>query len=423
MDIRLKKIFYMLISASMTGCLTTHAGKDNSFVVFDNAASEVPYRIPAIAVNRAGDIIAVADYRYSGQDIGVTKNGKLDLRYRIKNAGTGKWSDVMTLAAARGEGDDNIAFGDPCIVADRESDLILVTSCSGNVSFQRGTHDNHQGWARFYSNDGGKTWSDYEDISDQVFSQLDMRSDGEIRCFFIGSGKISQSHKVKAGDYYRLYCAALVTVGDGSNVNYVFYSDDFGKTWNLLGNVDDCPIPPGGDEPKADELPDGSVLISSRIPGGRYYNIYRYSDIAKGEGKWDAPAVSNSAVNGVVASSNACNGEILCVPVASTEDGNHLYLLLQSVPLGPTERNNVGINYKALESPADYSSSQTLAADWDGVYVVSDTTSAYSTMTLDKDNNIAFLYEENGNGGGYDIVYKTISIEELTNGKYEFSEQ
>lgn len=390
-------------------------------IVFDNQNSEVPYRIPAIAKNRKGDLITVADYRYTKADIGVVKNGKLDLRYRIKDGKTGEWSDIGILAKARGEGDNNIAFGDPCIVADRESDKIMVTSCVGNVSFPKGTHVNHQGWARFYSEDGGKTWSDFEDISEQVFSQLDKRSDGNIRCFFIGSGKIEQSPTVKVGDYYRLYCAALVRTNDGKNVNYAFYSDDFGKNWNLLGEVEDFPIPIGADEPKIQELPDGNILISSRVSGGRLFNIFTFSDIANCKGKWGDRAKSDFTVKGVIGSDDPCNGEVLCLPVTRNSDKEEMFLLLQSVPLSQRgEREQVGINYKELASPDDYSNPARLAADWDGVVEITPISSAYSTMTIDKDNNIAFFTEENYKDGGYDLVLYTMPIEKLTNGKYSY---
>lgn len=401
-----------------------HAQDSSRFkkeILFDNQNSEVPYRIPAIAKTRNGDLVTVADYRYSKSDIGVVKNGKLDLRYRIKDGKTGKWGDIKTLAAARGEGDANVAFGDPCIVADRESDRILVTSCSGNVSFGRGTHENHQGWARFYSEDGGQTWSDFEDISEQVFNQLDKREDGEIRCFFIGSGKIEQSPTVKVGDFYRLYCAALVRTSEGKNVNYAFYSDDFGKNWNLLGEVDDCPIPFGADEPKVQELPDGNILISSRVSGGRLYNIFTFDDIAGGKGKWSERVKSDFTVNGVVASDDPCNGEVLCIPATRNSDSAEVFLLLQSVPLSPNgEREKVGINYKELASSEDYSSPAKISADWDGVVEVTPMTSAYSTMTLDQDNNISFFIEENYKDGGYDLSLYTIPVEELTEGKYSY---
>lgn len=393
---------------------------EEGFIVFDNKSSEIPYRIPALAQALNGDIIAVADYRYSKADIGMEKNGRLDLRYRIKDKVSGEWGEIKTLVAAKGEGDSIVSYGDPCIVADRESNKVLVTSCSGNVSFPKGTHENHQGWVRFLSEDGGKTWSEPQDITNQVTEILDKRSDGPINAFFIGSGKISQSSKIKNGDFYRLYCVALVRANDGkTKCNYCFYSDDFGENWQLLGEVEDCPIPAGADEAKAEELPDGSVLVTSRIKGGRLMNVFRYDDIEKGEGKWAHAIVSNRDNNGIIASENACNGEILCIPVKDNSTGEETFLLLQSVPLNSEgKRADVGINYKKIGGEQNYLTPETLSVDWDGTYGITPFSSAYSTMIYDQDREVSFFYEENVYNGGYDMVYRQIPIEEITAGRY-----
>lgn len=161
--------------------------------------------------------------------------------------------------------------------------------------------------------------------------------------------KISQSNVIKVGEYYRLYCAVLVKLGNGSNVNFVLYSDDFGGSWTVLGDVNDSPVPSGGDEPKADELPDGSVIISSRASGGRIYNIYSYTDSRVAAGSWSTSVFSGAGNNGAVAQGNSCNGEILFVPVIRNSDSKKMYTALQSVPTGPG-RANVGIYYKGLEA-------------------------------------------------------------------------
>lgn len=407
----------------------------NTYYVFDNAASSVPYRIPAIAKNRQGDLIAVADYRYSHADIGMATNGHLDLHYAIMDHKTGQWGNVQTLVYCgnwnkgdNGEyyrnpnGTFNTSFGDPCIVADRTSDKVMVTSCCGNVSFPGGSPSNHQGWSRFISEDGGKTWSEtYIDLSQQVFDQLSTpRADGyALKCFFIGSGKISQSRTVKVGEYYRLYCAALTKMykngANDINCNYAFYSDDFGLTWHLLGTPDDCPIA-SGDEPKADELPDGSVMISSRT-GGRIFNVFHYTDTRKGEGAWSGQMGSNKSNNGTWGAN--CNGEIMNVPVKNKETGEKSFLLLQSIPRDDN-RNNVSIYWKDLKDLSQYRTAADFASNWPNYLQLSKTSSAYSTMTMDQENNIAFFYEENGANGGYDMVYKKVTIEQLTGDKYEY---
>ncbi|WP_337745804.1 sialidase family protein [Hallella sp.] len=202
----------------------------------------------------------------------------------------------------------------------------------------------------------------------------------------------------------------------------MLYSDDFGKTWLFLGGCDESPVP-GGDEPKAEELPDGSILLSSRCTGGRNFNIFTFSDTRSGQGTWGQVAFSGSGNKGVTALSNACNGEVLLVPVTRKKDKKTMFLLLQSLPFG-SGRANVGIYYKALESLADYRTPDAIAKDWDGRHQSSYISSAYSTMTWQKNNTIGFVYEEDTygtSGGGYTIIYKNYSIEQITDSAFTYN--
>ena len=401
-----------------------------SFDVFPTLTTNaIPYRIPAIATAKNGNIIAIADYRHSRADIGMATNGRIDLRARISKDNGETWGEIFDIIQGKGaagidasNNDMYVGFGDPAIVADRESDRVLVISCSGNVSFPNGQRNNHQGIAHFYSEDCGETWSTPVDRSESVYAQFDNTQHGPVRAMFVGSGKISQSQYIKVGDYYRIYCAVLVKNVNGTHVNFVLYSDNFGETWTVLGGGEVSPIPSGGDEPKADELPDGSVIISSRTTGGRIYNIFSYTDSEKAEGSWGTAKYSNASNNGTIAVSNSTNGEIMFVPAKRTADDKKVYLALQSVPLG-SGRANVGIYYKELETLEDFISPDAIAADWDGRHQSSYVAGAYSTMTLQHDNNIGFLYEEDTygtNGGGYTIVYKNYSIEYITDSAYVF---
>lgn len=426
------------MSASYTG-----AEKDASVKVFQDRVSkredifamytnsDIPYRIPAIAVTPTGRIICVADYRHSGADIGVVNNGRIDLHYRISDDNGESWGEVLTLIEGKGADSPdfmNVGYGDPCIVADRESNRVLVMSCAGNVSYPNGTRDNHQCIARFYSEDGGISWSEPEDIAESIYTQFDDSNNGPVRAMFIASGRIYQSRFVKVGSYYRLYCAALVKNVNGTPTNFALYSDDFGMSWTVLGGADRAPVSQYADEPKVEELPDGSLLISSRWEGGRYYNIFTYDDPVAATGSWGNKAFSGASNSGVKAQSNSTNGEVLVLPVTRLSDSAPMHLILQSVPLGPG-RANVGIYYKELADENDYSTPANLAKNWDGVYQATELNSAYSTMALQSDNTIAFLFEEtthcegNSGYGGYTIVYDNYSIEFLTNGKYSYREE
>ena len=399
------------------------------FEVFPTPTSAaIPYRIPAIATASNGDLIAVADYRHSRADIGMATNGRIDLHARISEDNGKTWGDIFPIINGQGAAGVNtpgqmyVGFGDPCIVADRESSRVLVLSCSGNVSFPNGQRNNHQGIAHFYSEDYGKTWSAPVDRSESIYSQLDNTPYGPVRAMFVGSGKISQSKYIKVGNYYRIYCAVLVKDVNGTHMNFALYSDDFGETWTILGDPNVAPIPSGADEPKADELPDGSVLISSRVTGGRYYNIFSYTDSKKAEGRWGTHSFSGNSNNGTTAISNSTNGEIINLPAKRISDGKPVYIQLQSVPLG-SGRANVGIYYKELESLADFVTPADLSKDWDGRHQASYLGSAYSTLCWQADSTLAFLYEEDTygtNGGGYTIVYKNYSLEQITDSAYTY---
>jgi hypothetical protein len=231
-----------------------------------------------------------------------------------------------------------------------------------------------------------------------------------------------QSQTVKVGEYYRLYCSVLVRDVNDNYTNYknfVLFSDDFGGEWSVLGGTAKAAITTA-DEAKVEELPNGSLLISSRTNGGRYYNIFDFDNVATGTGKWQTQSFSGSNNSGVTARDNSTNGEVMILPVVRQKDGQKSYLLLQSVPLGPN-RSNVGVYFKSLDSEEGYSSSDRIAKSWEGVFKLTNLDSAYSTMTLQADGNVALLWEEAthcAGGDGYTIVYGRYSVEQLTGNAY-----
>ena len=424
----MKHLTRNLLAAALVAFSALTASAQQRCDIFSTpTTTDIPYRIPAIAALPNGRLICVADYRYSRQDIGVKKGGRIDLHLRISEDNGRSWGKPFPLVEGKGaESADfmNVGYGDPCIVADRGGKRVLVMSCAGDVAYVRGQRDLHQCIARFYSEDGGRNWSSPTDIAEPIYSLFDNGKYGPARSMFIASGRVVQSRYVKAGRYYRLYCAVLQTVANGEWMNFVLYSDDFGSSWSVLGGVDNAPILKGADEAKVEELPNGNLLISSRTNNeGRNFNIFSFTNLKRAEGSWGEMAHSSKHNGGVHSDRNACNGELMVVPVVRRSDNREMYLLLQSLPLGPY-RKNVGIYYKGLESSADISSPERIAQNWEGVFNASSQTSAYSTMAWQSNNTLGFLLEERefytNDGGGYTIVYDNYTIEQITDNKYSF---
>ena len=405
----------LIIAFVVASCGNTRKLSVHTLFAAD-AADSIPYRIPAIATMHNGDLLALADYRHCLLDIGW---GRVDIHSRMSPDKGRTWSEKAVLIEGTGVSKaTDCGFGDAAIVADRESGEVLVVMVCGETVYwhQTTTRQNPNRVAVIRSHDNGRTWGQWEEITEHVYSLFDNCRYGCVQSCFVASGKIFQSRTIKTGSHYRIYAALCAR----PNGNRVIYSDDFGRTWKALGGPDSLPAP-SGDEPKCEELPDGSVILSSRANGGRIFNIYRYSDISSGAGQWGQAAFSGAENNGCTAVSNACNGEILIVPAIRKEDRKKVRLVLQSIPLGPG-RSNFGIYYKELPEDPESVTSETLAADWEKPYQVSKRTSAYSTMMPLRGGNIAFYYEEHENHnckGGYDMVYKELSLLEITSGAYK----
>ena len=391
-----------------------------------------PYRIPAIATAPNGDIFAICDYRPCNADIG---NGDVDIVVRISKDNGDTWGEEFKIADGDGGSTNRMetGYGDPAIVVDRESNKILVMMVAGRTTCWNGLWDSSKEdnpnadavnrVARVYGTydeaSGEWEWTAPVEMTDHMYSLFMDGTTPTVTSMFIGSGKICQSRVVKKGDYYRLYCS----VWTRDNGNRVLYSDDFGGTWNVLGTIADRPAP-GGDEPKCEELPDGTVVLSSRVGGGRIFNLFTFDDNSYTAGKWgkekwgEEPKNSNSYQNGLSFGGNSTNGEIYKVKAIRKNDGKICDVMLQSVPTG-SGRSDVAVFYKEMEYNADGTNKYTLetfSQGWTKGIHVSTKSSCYSTMILQADGRLGFFFEEAPSD--YCMVYIPYTIEDVTGGAY-----
>ena len=369
------------------------------------------YRIPALAETESGSLLAVADLRYKhAADVGrynswgsPSDSGeihRIDLVMKESDNNGISWSSPDRKLTNAPEPPE-YGCGDAAIVADRDSNEVLIIHVQGDVRYQKGK----QSVMALKSTDGGKTFTS-ADITDKIYGM-----NSAWKRMFVTSGKIHQSRFIKVDKYYRIYAAPLI--GDFGNT--VIYSDDFGDTWKVLGgNANEKPVPTG-DEAKVEELPDGRVIISSRCGKGRYINIFTYTNKNTGEGNWQS---SNKWLNLGNDGGSGTNGEVLIIKARTAVDKTPVYLALQSIPTVDS-RKDVSIFWRTIAS--DISLDDFVDKSKWHKKLIHTGTSAYSTMILQKDGRIGFLYEYNAQGSpaGFDIKYKSLTIQEITGNQYE----
>ena len=464
----MKKILPIIIAA-----LTFAGGAkaQTTTTIFDSGNGRSPYyRIPAI-LNQNGTLWAFTDDRsnvsstVSWGDIGC---GAISIIAKKSTDNGASWSSSTTVA----EGSNSAsgfykAHGDAAVVCDREDpNKMLVMCASGEKSYGSSTVSVTRTWniwrytydldlssairvGKYTSTDGGAKWNG-DDVTTRIYGIWDEankttynngNTNVPVTKLFFSSGRICQSARIKNGSNYRLYAALCSNKG-----SLVVYSDNFGESWSALGGTDTWPVL-SGDEAKIEELPNGNVLLSCRMSttssktSGRYFNIFKYTDQSSATGSWGTAVTSDSSSDGTYAYWNNTNGEILLVPAMAKDSNVPVYIALQSVPAGNTKnttdqntykRSNVSIYWKVLNSTSDLDTPSDFTNGWTK-YEVSSTTSAYSSMVLDKKGDVAFIYEENainttiggsvnsGNMDYYDIQFKSLPLSTITNGAYTYT--
>ena len=394
------------------------------------------FRIPALAQTKDGTLIAVTDLRYNHTaDIGkFGPNGewgqasdihRVDVIVKRSTDNGLTWDNSSTKITNAPDNPVRYGYGDAAIVADRESDNVLIICAHGDTRYghyKAGNANTRLKVVKLRSLDGGKTFTSPEEITTSIYGLND-----NWGTLFFSSGKIMQSRRIKKDNYYRIYTALLVKkTSEAPFGNAVLYSDDFGETWQVLGDRTVSPIS-NGDEAKVEELPDGRVLLSSRTVNGRLFNIFTYTNEGTASGHWE------SAQTAPLGTERGTNGEICIIKVRKTDTKAPVYLALQSIPLSskphpksgePNIRMNVGIYWRVIEENISLSALAN-SSKWKK-YQVFTGESGYSTMVMQQDHRIGFLYEKYDyatNLGDmndvYDIRYESLPISTITNGEYE----
>ena len=377
------------------------------------------WRIPSIVRMNDGALWAFTDKRYYGAgDLGNGKDSEhlIDIygRKSFDNGKTWNKAEVVLQSNLNMSGDNEYlyAFGDAATVVDRESGRVLMMAASGKKGV--GSTTNGRPFVTRSVYDAGKWLT--SNVTDQFYGENNLYGSH----LFVTSGRMVQSTKYKKDKYYRIYAGVCMY---SKSASYVVYSDDFGKTWQYLGGYVTSPVQ-DGDECKVEELPNGDILLVTRKrlgDAGRYINVFKFTNIATGAGSWQTSVSTGKEQTNGEAYAAANNGEIMLVP-AKSKDGKQTYVLLLSVPTNNnsdnTGRSNVCIYWKEL--PTDYSDPKNYVGGWNKYQVNKGRYWGYTTMTLDKKGDVAFLSELSKYVGP--ISFISLPLSTITNGAYTYHE-
>lgn len=412
------------------GTVALNAQTQTPVAVYTGECGSQYYRIPAIVTANNGDLLFFNDDRKdNNSDVGrrgSNQNG-IDLLVKRLSYNTASQSYSSTFSTqlnitpySTKNNDASYCYGDPAVVADRESGEVLVLTIGG-LGSQNGVWTGNKTSFAVKSTDYGQTWS-----APVSLSLPTVTNNNNVAGFFFASGRILQSKVIKkqGKSYYRIYSAILSYEWDNANSSYtnrnrVFYSDDFGTTWNLLGS---SYAQTSADEAKLEELPNGDLILTTRKGGGRYINKYTYTNTETAVGSWGAFEQSYAFTGGC-----AINADMLTMTAYRTSDNQQVTLLLLSTATG-SSRTNIKIFYHEIDNNTTVAN---LTSGWTATSFTLPNTSTfggYSAMTLQADDKIGVYYEGNTilcSAAGNDfsnLYYIAYTLEQLTGDAYTLTD-
>ena len=369
----MKKIFLSLafVFISSTTLFSQHKIADGviaSTNIFNSTEDDGVscYRIPAIVTAENGDLIAAIDERVLNcGDLNACEDINIVIRRSKDNGET--WGEIETVV----DFPLGKSASDPSMIVDGKTGDIFMFYNFMDLKKELGIYYFHV----VVSHNNGKTWSEPIDITDQI-SKPEWKKDFK----FITSGR-----GIYTSDGKILH--TLVNLKNGLRV---FGSDDHGKSWYVI----DTPVKPA-DESKIVELSDGRWMINSRVNGHGKRHIHISSD--KGV-SWKSHADLKLI-------DPSCNGSIIRYSLKS--DGYDKDRLLFSNANSSRGRTNLTVRIS-------YDEGET----WSDGKVIFPGTSAYSSLTVLENGDIAVFFEKDGHKANEVTVF---SLEWLTDGKDKYT--
>lgn len=346
------------------------------------------YRIPAMVVDKNGNLVAVADRRYNNAgDLGG--NHKIDLVSKRSEDGGLTWKDTNIFAVGEGNA-ERCGFGDAALALAPNGDIVCLMA-AGNTTFAvNAPNPGMKHCFKSISKDNGVTWSTPEDIfTSEKFTDLKHNLTGELgfSSYFTTSGK-----GLTTKDGVIMYAA--VTRGDtegSTNYCYIIKSADNGESWSIGPN---CAYA-GSDESKLVQLNSDSIMVSVRQASAypRGFNVADKDAIHWGTQYRNAGIPGGGGGGG-------CNADIIYYSRAT--EGARDIMLHTYHKSGA--RENLWLSMSLDEGKT-----------WNDVMQLQPGNVLYSTMDRLPNGDLAIMIEDESyvSGNGWAMTYFTIPAEEI----------
>ena len=338
------------------------------------------FRIPALAVTAKGTVLAVCEGRKNSWG----DSGDIDLVMKRSTDGGRTWSGLKVIWD-----DATNCCGNPCLVVDTATGAVFLLS-----TWNRG--DDHEGaiiarqskdTRRVFvlrSDDDGLTWSAPQQITDQV-----KKPDWTWYATGPGSGiRIENgSHKGRL-----VVPCDHIEAESKKYFSHVIYSDDHGKSWQLGGTTPQDKV----NECEAVELTGGKLMLNMR----NYDRSERARQIALSD---DGGLTWRDQKHDATLVEPICQGAI--ERLRWPQDGQPGVVAFSN-PASANGRVRLTVR-------ASFDDGQT----WPKSKLLFDGPGGYSDLAALPDGRIGCLWEGGESNIAESIVFTTLAVEEMTNGK------
>ena len=273
------------------------------------------YRIPAITSTGNGSLIGVADYRYKNKDwntdMGVTGANKMPyLVVKTSNDGGNTWieSEIeMPLVVNPDTGKEEIGLTDSAVVHNQETGstflfgftnirhIAVSPDKEGATPNETDINDTESKFYVASSNDGGKTWSEFKNIKEDILDELEKQgiNRGKYENILQGPG----GGLTYNGTVYvpiQMFNEGNKWGGDFTSTSGFIYSEDNGKSWKVATLEG---VLPQGDKPSNTVSTsesnlfyhNGKICIAAKVENGGGNPEYEGKRVAftYENGKWE----------------------------------------------------------------------------------------------------------------------------------------